>query len=556
MTVRFVLTLHSHLPWVLHHGRWPHGSDWICEAALDSYLPLVTMLEALETEDVAPAITLGITPILAAQFAHPSFREELDTYFAHRLKTIDEAPESLRHTGDESLLPVVAFWKSHVEVLQATWERIGKDLIAAFRRHALAGRIELISSAATHGFLPLLARDESIRFQLLVGRSEHARHFGDLPRGCWVPECAYRPRGPWQPLPAAVRRPTRAGIEDHLRYAGFQWFFVDAHVVEAGETYDLYSGETRPRSPKGAKRSPYQGYRVGNVARGRPIYVLVRDPKTTAQVWSRHGGYPGEGAYLEFHKIRHPGGLKLWRVTDAAADLGAKQPYDAAAAQEMAIRHAEHFGSLLEAITKDAKPRDHAIIAPFDTELFGHWWFEGMDFLKSLYERVAAPGSGASAQGCIASTAGAALAAFPPRTSLRMSTGSWGKDGDFSMWLNPETEWTWLRLWSLEERFWNAVPAAMPRWEARGVLEQAARELLLAQSSDWQFIISTGAAGDYATKRFVEHCEALESLLPFLEHPTSDLTAGSALASALQVIDGPFPDLIGAIAAASDVTAA
>ena len=113
--------------------------------------------------------------------------------------TCDSESESLRHTGDESLLPVVAFWKSHVELLQATWERIGKDLIAAFRRHALAGRIELISSAATHGFLPLLSRDESIRFQLLVGRSEHARHFGDLPRGCWVPECAYRPRGPWQP---------------------------------------------------------------------------------------------------------------------------------------------------------------------------------------------------------------------------------------------------------------------------------------------------------------------------------------------------------------------
>jgi 1,4-alpha-glucan branching enzyme len=554
MTLRFVLTLHSHLPWVLHHGRWPHGSDWICEAALDSYLPLVAMLEGFEQQGVAPAITLGITPILAAQFAHPSFRDELDTYFAHRLRTIDEAPESLQQTGDIELLPVVAFWKEHVQRLQATWERIGKDLIAAFRRHALAGRIELISSAATHGFLPLLSRDESIRFQLLVGRSEHARHFGELPRGCWVPECAYRPRGPWQPLPAAAHRPIRAGIEDHLRYAGFQWFFVDAHVVEAGETYDLYNGATQPRSSRNAKRSPYQGYRVGNVTRGRPIYVLVRDPKTTAQVWSRHEGYPGEGAYLEFHKIRYPGGLKLWKVTGANADLGAKQPYATDTAQMMAATHAEHFASLLETIAESAKARDHAIIAPFDTELFGHWWFEGMDFLTALYGRVAPVGGASSAPECIPATAGAALAAHPPRTSLRMSTGSWGKDGDFSMWLNPETEWTWLRLWSLEERFWNAVPTAMPRWDARPVLEQAARELLLAQSSDWQFIISTGAAGDYATKRFVEHCEALESLLPFLENPASDLAAAQVVAGALQVIDGPFPDLIGAIAAASDVT--
>ena len=549
MSMRFVLTLHSHLPWVLHHGRWPHGSDWICEAALDSYLPLIAMLESLERENIQPSITLGITPILAAQFAHPSFREELDTYFAHRLKTIDEAPESLLQTGDTGLLEVVAFWKRHVTMLRETWERIGKDLIAAFRRHALEGRIELISSAATHGFLPLLGRDESIRFQLLVGRSEHARHFGDLPRGCWVPECAYRPTGPWQPLPAAQKHPLRVGIEDHLRYAGFQWFFVDAHVVEAGETYDLYSGRTMPRPIKAGKRSPYQGYRVGKATRGRPIYVLVRDPKTTAQVWSRHGGYPGDGAYLEFHKIRYPGGLKLWKVTDASADLGAKEPYVAAAAAAMAHGHAGHFRSLLDAIAAAARPRDQAIIAPFDTELFGHWWFEGMEFLKALYEGVAATGTAAP------STAGQALADFPPRTSLRMSTGSWGKDGDFSMWLNPETEWTWLRLWSLEERFWNAVPTAIVRPEARPVLEQAGRELLLAQSSDWQFIISTGAAGDYATKRFVEHCEALESLLPYLENSSSDLAAAQVIAGALQIIDGPFPELIGAIAAASDVPA-
>jgi 1,4-alpha-glucan branching enzyme len=171
-----------------------------------------------------------------------------------------------------------------------------------------------------------------------------------------------------------------------------------------------------------------------------------------------------------------------------------------------------------------------------------------MDFLKFLYEDLAAHPDVQPA------TAGSALLTAPPDISLRMSSGSWGKDGDFSMWLNPETEWTWRRLWLLEERFWNAVPDAMTRWDARPILEQAARELLLAQSSDWQFIISTGAAGDYAIKRFVEHCEALESLLPFLEHADADLAAGRTIADALQVIDGPFPDLIGAIAAASDVT--
>lgn len=547
--IRFVLTLHSHLPWVLHHGRWPHGSDWICEAALDSYLPLVAILDALEHEQVAPPITLGITPVLAEQFAHPSFRIELDHYFVHRLETIDEAPASLRETGDEHLLPLVDFWKAHVEALRAIWEGTGKDLIAAFRRHAVAGRIELISSAATHGFLPLLGRDESIRLQLLAGRAAHARHFGDLPRGCWVPECAYRPAGAWQPLPSVRRQPLRVGIEDHLRYAGFHWFYVDAHLVEAGESCDQYTGVAHPRSGAQAKRSPHRGYQVGYASRGRPINVLVRDPATTAQVWSRHGGYPGDANYLEFHKIRFPGGLKLWRVTDSAADLGAKAPYQPAWARDAALRHAAHFRELLDSLAATAAPGENIVVAPFDTELFGHWWFEGMEFLKAVYEDLAVD------SGVTPLSSGAALAASPPAESLRLTAGSWGKDGDFSMWLNPETDWLWERLWPLEDRFWNAVPAAMLRRGTDPVLEQAARELLLAQSSDWQFIVSTGAAGDYAIKRFNEHCDALETLLPFLEDPTSDLGTGAGRAAQYRALDGLFEDLLGAIAAASDVPA-
>jgi 1,4-alpha-glucan branching enzyme len=552
VSLRFVLTLHSHLPWVLHHGRWPHGSDWICEAALDSYLPLVAMLEQLEDERVPAALTLGITPILAAQFADPAFRDELDRYFAHRLETIDEAPASLRATGDEHLLPLVPFWRDHVQMLRNIWTRIDKDLNGEFRRHAQDGRIELISSAATHGFLPLLARDESIRLQLLVGRAEHARRFGTLPRGCWVPECAYRPSGPWHPAPDAPQTPMRSGTEAHLRFAGFGWFYVDAHQVDAGQSFDQYGGTVRPREETPGQRSPYRAYQVGIAPRGhRPVTALVRDPLSTEQVWSRHGGYPGDGRYLEFHKIRFPGGLKYWSVTDAAADLGAKQPYRPDQARAAAAQHAAHFQLLLDGLSAGAAPEDDAIIAPFDTELFGHWWFEGMDFLRFLYQDLTTNRAGGT--GSVPSTAGAALAASPPRTSIRLAEGSWGKDGDFSMWMNAGTEWTWRRLWPLEARFWDAVPGALQRWDARPILEQAARELLLAQSSDWQFIISTGAAGDYATKRFVEHCEALERLMPFLEHADADIAAGSAIAAELFAIDGPFTDLGGAIAAASDI---
>jgi 1,4-alpha-glucan branching enzyme len=239
-----------------------------------------------------------------------------------------------------------------------------------------------------------------------------------------------------------------------------------------------------------------------------PLSVLVRDPRSSRQVWSRYEGYPGDGRYLEFHRTRS-GGLKLWRVTDRDGDLGAKEPYDPAAAEALAGEHAAHFAGLLSAIAAEAGgSRGGVIAAPFDTELFGHWWFEGPRFLDALFRRLASAGGPVRPV-----TAGRHLAATPPRAAVRLDAGSWGNDGDWSMWLGTRTAWTWERLWPLEEAFWDAAPAALASTDARPVLAQAARELLLAQASDWQFILTTGAAADYAELRFREHCEGAESLV-------------------------------------------
>ena len=193
----FVLVLHSHLPGVLGHGRWPHGSDWLCEAAVDTYLPLLEQLRALEAEGIPAPASIGITPVLANQLASPLFAEELRDFLAQRLRTCDEAPASLRATGDDHLLPLVGYWRERLQRLSALFDALDGDLPGAFRGLADRGRIELIGSAATPGYLPLLARDESIRLQLLLGAAEHARIFGRPPTGCWLPECAYRPAGPW-----------------------------------------------------------------------------------------------------------------------------------------------------------------------------------------------------------------------------------------------------------------------------------------------------------------------------------------------------------------------
>ncbi len=455
----FVLALHSHLPWVLNHGRWPHGSDWITEAAIDTYLPLLRMLEELEQARVPVPITLGITPVLANQLASPDFRTELEDYFTQRLTTCEEAEASLTSTGDAALLPLAHWWRDHLHGLRHLFRRTGGDLAAAFRRHEERGQIELISSAATHGFLPLLARDESIRLQLRVGRAEHQRIFGREPDGLWLPECAYRPRGPWAPLPEAPDQGIRKGIEQHVQEAGFKYFFVDSHLAAAGHAFRLYGADGGFTDEEEVANSPYRAYRVAGHRGASRVASFVRDPLASRQVWSRQEGYPGDEWYLEFHKIRWPGGLKYWRVSAPGSDLGAKEPYVPDRAMERAGMHARHFVSRLgerarQLQGRSARSGENLVAVPFDTELFGHWWFEGVDFLGQVYRHLGA------AAGVTACTAREHLRQHPPRKAIHLTTGSWGANGDFSMWLNGETAWTWPRLWNIEQRL--PAPAAHP----------------------------------------------------------------------------------------------
>jgi 1,4-alpha-glucan branching enzyme len=529
----FVLTLHSHLPWVLHHGRWPHGSDWLCEAAVDTYLPLVAALDLLERQGTPAPLTLGVTPVLANQLAHPDFTTELDAFLAQRLEATTEAERAFA-SGETWLIPIARYWRARLTHLRRVWDRFDRDLVGALRGFAERDMLELMSSAATHGFLPLVRCPESIRLQLALGRREHVRLFGREPAGCWLPECAYR-----------------AGLETHLDAAGYDYFFTDAHMASAGQSLGLY-GEWGVvdglREPTAIPldvvypRSPYRAYGVGESG----VATFVRDPKSSLRVWSRHQGYPGDGGYLEFHKIRWPGGLKLWRVTGTGVDLGGKEPYDPNVARARAYRHAADYAKVLVGLAGDTRPLGgEVIVAPFDTELFGHWWFEGVDFVGDLYRRLTRQA------GVRAVTASGHLAVRrSTRPTLQLAEGSWGANGDFSMWMNPGTEWTWKRLWALEERFWNTARASLPVHPStrQSVLGQATRELLLAQSSDWQFIISTGAAADYAERRFGGHCDALETLLAALEDGRPDaLARGSARAEALHRLDDLFPDPLPAV---------
>ena len=508
----FVLTLHSHLPYVLNHGRWPHGTDWLTEAAVDTYLPLLETLRSLEADRVAAPVTIGFTPVLANQLASPTFADELETFLAQRLAACDEAPASLTGTGDAHLLPLVGFWRERLARLQALFRAVNGDLISAFRALEDAGRLEIIGSAATHGFLPLLARDESIRFQLGLGVAEHRRLFGREPQGCWLPECAYRPRGAWDPWPGAPRAPLRRGIEEHLADAGFRYFFVDSHLPAAGAPLGVYgslltgpAAAAEPTSGPPPRRSPYRAYGVLSAGRAR-VAAYVRDPARLHAGLEPPRGLSGRRRGISSStRCAGPAASSSGASPAAAWTSAPRSRYDPAAAEERSRVHAEHFAGLLGRISAaETRNPDGVIVAPFDTELFGHWWFEGPDFLGDAYRALAAHGRSGPPP------APRHLAAYPPRTGIRMPAGSWGANGDFSMWLSDADRVDLAAPLAAGGSVLGRGAGGARRSGGAPVLAQAARELLLAQSSDWQFIISTGAVADYAERRFTEHCDDAE----------------------------------------------
>ena len=334
-----VFALHSHLPFVLNHGRWPHGSDWLSEVTVECYLPLLRVLERLARDEVGPTVTINISPILAEQLASAAFRGELVSYLEQRRQICSETRRYFSDTHADDLAALCDYWAALYEGLEREFEEMNGDLLGRFRALADRGTIELISTGATHGYFPLLSRDESIDLQLRVAGATHRRHFGRAPRGLWLPECAYRPRYEWTP-PVGPRsgkvRYKRRGVEELLAAHALEYFFTDIHLVRGGQALSAYRDYfPRLRSVVGSEgqfyrrenRSPYAPYRVASRGGTGDAVAFVRDPETTLQVWSRDAGYPGDEWYLEFHKRHFPGGLRFWRVTHPKSDLADKRMY-------------------------------------------------------------------------------------------------------------------------------------------------------------------------------------------------------------------------------------
>ena len=512
MSYPFSLVLHTHLPMVVNHGRWPHGSDWLNEATFECYLPLLETAHRLVADGLSPKWTINLSPVLTEQLASPEFQKELSFYYENVRRACVESREFFAGLDEQQIVALTYFWEEFYERMWELHRRIGGDIPGTFADLQRAGHVEIITCAATHGYLPLLGRDESIHLQLRTAVETHQRHFGRTPRGIWLPECAYRPRYEWTPPTGPDRgrdRRMRPGIEELLAAHGLEFFVADSHLVAAGQPVFLYRdylpmrtevGHEPTPMPVASPRSPYHPYRVASRGGTGTAIAFIRDPRSTLQVWSRDHGYPGEFHYLEFHKKHFPGGLRFWRITDSSGDLGRKQVYDPKIAAEKVGLQATHFvGVVRETIDQNRDSIGALVCSPYDSELFGHWWFEGPLWLEHVAREM-------YRAGVQPMTLGEARQTVKPQGPLALPEGSWGEGGDHRVWLNRDTEWTWDRVYSAEKEWVEHLRAGdggSP--ELRRLLNQASRELLLLQSSDWQFLITTGAARDYAERRVAEH---------------------------------------------------
>lgn len=500
------IVAHAHLPWVRRNGTYPAGEQWLFEAWSESYLPLLLACERLAAGGARDVLTLGITPVLAEQMDDPHLLAEFHGWLGRRLLDLEYTVSRYGATDRRRLAGVwTHHWRRQAALLELVESRfLGGGLTAAFRALAEAGVIELLAGPATHPCLALVDDAAVLRGQLAGGLAVAQRHLGapapGRPRGVWTPECAYRPAG-------TVADPARvpvslAGGTPRLARSTHELPGLETFWSEAGADHLVLDGPTLARAA-GAGERDWASSGSDVVVPGGPLDVLdapvlVGDSDIAAfgrnlavsyAVWSPFGGYPADPAYRDFGTVDLEGGFKSWRVT--ARERMDKQPYEPVAARERAVAHAEHFVALA-ARHLDPRPDGALVVAAYDAELFGHWWYEGPIWLETVLRRLA------ESPRLRPTTLASALERRPPTRRLALPESSWGSGKGFGAWVTERTRGLWTALRAAERTF-AALPGDAPGRDL------AWRELTLAQSSDWPFLMVRDQSAQYAEQRFTTH---------------------------------------------------
>ena len=513
------LVLHGHLPFVRHpeHEQFLE-EDWFFEAITETYIPLLRVFEGLVRDQVDFRLCMSLTPTLVSMFTDPLLQ---DRYVRHigRLITLSEQ-EVFRTAGQPDFHDLARMYR---EMFRETREffvtACNGDLVRVFKKFQDLGKLELITCAATHAFLPLMPNQRSVRAQIMTAVEFHARHFGREPQGIWLPECGYY-----------------EGLDTVLDQAGIRYFFTDSHGILHAAPRPCYGVYAPIYCPSG-------------------VAAFGRDIESSKQVWSSVEGYPGDYDYRDFYRdagfdldydyvrpFLHPDGarvslgIKYHRITGPTDE---KSPYVRSQALKKA---AEHAGNFLQSRKEQVQwlaglidDRNPLMVAPYDAELFGHWWFEGPVWLDALLRGAARD---QETPGLI--TPGEYLREYPRCQVATPSPSSWGQEGYAAVWLDRTNDWIYRHLHMAADRM---VELAQTYPDADGLLgralKQAARELMLAQSSDWAFIMKTGSHAEYAVKRTNDHVLRFTRLYNDIRGNTID----EGWLRAIECADNIFPDI-------------
>ncbi|MCH9816562.1 MAG: DUF1957 domain-containing protein [Actinomycetia bacterium] len=492
----FCLVLHTHLPWLNHHGSWPVGEEWLYQAWANSYDPLVSMLHRLAEAGQQDMLTLGITPVLAAQLDDPYTRTAHQTWLADWFWRATEMT-----TAADPTTRRLGTWEAEranaaMERFETTW-RGGAS--PALRPLADAGVVELLGGPAAHPFQPL--RDERmVAFQLELGLDDARLRLGRQPAGIWAPECGYRP-----------------GLAKAYAQAGVSHFMMD------GPSLRHVGADTHQAHP----------------IAGTDVVAFGRDLDVTYRVWSPKRGYPGGKWYRDFHTHNHQYGFRHSRVTSRSTPSSEKLPYEPAKAAVAVQRDVADFvDTVVDRLTaiQSVTGSPGMTVAAYDTELFGHWWLEGPEWLEQVLTEL--PKAGVNV-----TTLAGAIEAGHVGAPIAPESGSWGLGKDWHIWDGPAVRPIVADLATAEGRVLDYLKGVAADGGRNVVADQLVRNLVLAQASDWAFMVSHESAADYAWQRHAAHISAVHELADCVTAVGWDGSAALALAERQRATDGPFGHL-------------
>lgn len=516
------LVLHAHLPFVRHPEHLDHLEErWLFEAISETYVPLLHVYQGLVRDGVAFKVAMTLSPSLCNMLADELLQHRYVRYLDNLIELAEKEVARTRTDSLPEFEALATFYRDRFLKIRHTFvDEYQGNILTGFRELLESDHLEIITCGATHGFLPMMQlHPEAIRAQILTAVQDYRRHFNTHPKGIWLPECGYFP-----------------GLDRFLAEAGISYFLVDTHGLEFGEPRPRYGVYQPVICPTG-------------------VAAFARDMESSKQVWSSEEGYPGDYDYREFYRdvgfdlpfeyvsqhihpdgIRLNTGVKYYRIT-GKMDLRHRDPYNRQNALEKAAMHAGNFMYNRERQIEwlsghmDRKP---IIVAPYDAELFGHWWFEGPDWLNYLFRKVAYD------QSVFEFTTPRHYLQEFPECQLSIPTGSsWGDKGYYEVWCNGANDWIYPHLHKAAERMVEL--AHHPRRNEpliERAVKQAMRELLLAQSSDWAFIITTETAVEYAVRRTDTHIERFTELYRQLVEGVVD----EGYLTEIEAKDNIFPD--------------